>query len=38
MNASHSAPEMSSSRCESSIVRPEYVCGPPAAQQTYSVT
>ena len=38
MNASHSAPEMSSSRCESSIVRPEYVCGPPAAQQTCSVT
>jgi hypothetical protein len=36
--ASHSGAVIIRSRCESSIERPVYFCGPPAAQQTISVT
>src|SRR5437899_11587632 len=38
MNASHSGPVIFMSLCDSYMERPVYFCGPPAAQQTISVT
>ena len=37
MNARHSSLVIMRCGCESPIDRPEYCCGPPAAQQTISV-
>ena len=38
MKASHSPAVIFISLCDSYIERPVYFCGPPAAQQTISVT